>query len=83
MFNRCVDAIYPSGMPMTNPQLHRTNLNLHASDVAFLQHTYGYGWTEQARELLHQRVEQIKRERTASGRSPEMKEPQDEENIPD
>lgn len=49
---------------MTNPQLHRTNLNLHASDVAFLRHTYGYGWTEQARELLHQRVEQIKRERS-------------------
>ena len=44
---------------------HRTNLNLHASDVAFLRHTYGYGWTEQARELLHQRVEQIKRERAA------------------
>lgn len=48
-----------------NPTLHRTNLNLHASDVAFLQHIYGYGWTEQARELLHQRVEQIKRERAA------------------
>lgn len=44
---------------MTNPQLHRTNLNLHASDVAFLQHTYGYGWTEQARELLHQKIMEI------------------------
>lgn len=46
-----------------NPTLHRTNLNLHASDVAFLQHTYGYGWTEQARELLHQRVEQLRQQR--------------------
>ena len=46
-----------------NPQLHRTNLNLHASDVAWLRHTYGYGWTEQARELLHQKVEEIRQAR--------------------
>lgn len=48
---------------MTNPTLHRTNLNLRAEDVAWLTHTYGYGWTEQARELLHQRIEQIKASR--------------------
>jgi hypothetical protein len=48
---------------MTNPQHHRTNLNLRIEDVAWLQHTYGYGWTEQARELLHQRIEQIKAKR--------------------
>lgn len=49
-----------------NPTLHRTNLNLYATDVAFLQHTYGYGWTEQARELLHQKVEQLRQQREAA-----------------
>lgn len=33
--------------------LHRTNLNLYTSDVEYLRKHYGFGWTERAREALH------------------------------
>jgi hypothetical protein len=32
---------------------HRTNINLLQSDVDWLQHNYGYGWTEKVREIIH------------------------------
>jgi hypothetical protein len=37
-------------------RLHRTNLNLYTDDVEWLQKTYGYGWTEQAREIIHRHL---------------------------
>ena len=39
---------------------HRTNLNLYAEDVAFMQATFGRGWTEQARDIIHEEIKNIK-----------------------
>jgi len=38
------------------PELHRTNINLYASDVAYFQKRYGYGWTERVRDIVHEYV---------------------------
>jgi hypothetical protein len=38
------------------PDLHRTNINLYASDVAYFQRTYGHGWTEKVRDIIHKYV---------------------------
>ena len=38
---------------MTNDDLHRTNINLYATDVEWLRKKYGYGWTEKVREIIH------------------------------
>ena len=46
--------------------LHRTNINLHAADVAWLRRRYGYGWTEVVREWVASRVGFERRE--AAGR---------------
>ena len=35
---------------------HRTNLNLHATDVEFLQRRHGTGWTTIARDIIHAHV---------------------------
>ncbi len=43
-----------------NPTYHRTNLNLYAEDVAYMQHIYGRGWTEQARDIIHQELKHIR-----------------------
>ena len=40
--------------------LHRTNINLYSSDVEYLRKHYGFGWTERAREIIHQAVERTK-----------------------
>jgi hypothetical protein len=45
---------------MTHPQFHRTNLNLYTEDVAYMQKAYGRGWTEQARDIIHQEIKEIK-----------------------
>lgn len=45
---------------MPTSPFHRTNLNLYASDVAYMQHVYGRGWTEQARDIIHQELKAIK-----------------------
>ena len=37
--------------------LHRTNLNLYASDVDYLTKTYGPGWTGIVRNMIHTEVE--------------------------
>ena len=39
------------------PKLHRTNINLYEEDVEWLQKTYGYGWTERVREMLHKDIQ--------------------------
>lgn len=44
---------------MSDP-FHRTNLNLHRSDYEFLLARYGFGWTTQVRDLIHQRVEELR-----------------------
>ncbi len=44
-----------------NPTYHRTNLNLFTEDVAYMQHAYGRGWTEQARDIIHQEIKEIKK----------------------
>lgn len=36
--------------------LHRTNINLYAEDVDYLQSHSGPGWTEIIRELVHNYV---------------------------
>lgn len=36
--------------------LHKTNINLYASDVEWLKHVYGWGWSERIRNLVHAHV---------------------------
>ena len=45
--------------------LHRTNINLFSADVAYLRHTYGYGWTEVVREAIASYVREQKLTRGA------------------
>lgn len=40
---------------MTN-DFHRTNINLRREDVDWLVQTYGYGWTEKVRDIVHDYV---------------------------
>lgn len=39
--------------------LHRTNINLYAKDVEWLRNKYGYGWTEKARDIIHDYISHI------------------------
>jgi hypothetical protein len=47
---------------MTSGTLHRTNINLYEADCLWLEHRYGYGWTNQIRDLVHDWVRQQRRE---------------------
>lgn len=38
------------------PDFHRTNINLHATDVDWLVTNFGYGWTEKVRDVVHDYV---------------------------
>ena len=42
------------------PLYHRTNLNLYTTDVEYMQRVYGRGWTEHARDIIHQELKDIK-----------------------
>lgn len=46
---------------MDDQAKHRTNIYLFASDVAWLQHRFGYGWTEKVRDLVHNYVREKQR----------------------
>ena len=46
---------------MSDSDLHRTNINLYASDVEWLRNQYGWGWTERVREIIHEAVRQKRR----------------------
>lgn len=37
--------------------LHKTNINLYASDVEDMKRVYGYGWSEVVRKLVRQHLE--------------------------
>jgi len=41
---------------MTQSDFHRTNLNLFRTDVDWLVCTYGYGWTEKVRDIVHEHI---------------------------
>jgi hypothetical protein len=41
---------------MTTGDFHRTNINLLRTDVDWLVATYGYGWTEKVRDIVHDHV---------------------------
>ena len=44
-------------MPVrSDDPLRRCTLNLYESDCAFLEHTYGHGWTERVRQHIHNEV---------------------------
>ena len=45
---------------MSDSDLHRTNINLYASDVEWLRNQYGWGWTERVRDVLHEYVRDTK-----------------------
>lgn len=36
---------------------HRTNIYLFADDVAWLNHHFGWGWSEKVREIVHKFVQ--------------------------
>ncbi len=36
--------------------LHKTNINLYASDVEDMKRMYGYGWSEVVRNILRKHV---------------------------
>lgn len=44
------------------PDLHRTNINLFSNDVAWLNHRFGYGWTEKVREIVREYVKSHRQE---------------------
>lgn len=54
---------------MTHNDLHRTNINLYTTDVAYLRKQFGHGWTERVREMIASAVRDIKLrdKRTISG----------------
>lgn len=41
---------------MTDPSLHRTNINLYTADVEWLRARYGFGWTERVREIVRAHI---------------------------
>lgn len=45
--------------PKSDEPLEKTTLNLYAADCAMLRAHYGFGWTEQVRQMIHQRVQQF------------------------
>lgn len=51
-------------------KLHRTNINLYEEDVKFLESYHGYGWSNQVRDIVHDRVKALQTEA--------QKEPKDE-----
>ena len=48
---------------METAEHHRTNINLHASDVTYLRNHYGHGWTERVRDIVHTFIQNRKRAR--------------------
>ena len=42
------------------PLFHRTNLNLYTTDVEFMRRVFGRGWTEHARDIIHQELKAVK-----------------------
>ena len=52
---------------MSNSDLHRTNINLFSTDVAWLRSTYGHGWTEVVREAIASYVRDQKASRSPKG----------------
>ena len=38
--------------------LHKITLNLYEEDIKALAHSYGYGWSEIVRELVHEHLKQ-------------------------
>lgn len=43
-------------------KLHRTNINLYEEDVKFLESYHGYGWSNQVRNIVHERVKALQAE---------------------
>jgi hypothetical protein len=39
---------------------HRTNINLYRSDFEYLLAKFGYGWTQEIREVVHRYVESLR-----------------------
>jgi hypothetical protein len=54
------DIVQKALRSLPNPTFHRTNLNLYAEDVVYMQQLFGRGWTEQARDIIHQELKSIK-----------------------
>jgi len=49
-------------MPVrSDDPLRRVTLNLYEADCAWLETTYGHGWTERVRQHIHHEVEMRKR----------------------
>lgn len=39
--------------------LRKVTMNFYEADCKLLESTYGFGWTEQVRQMIHQRVTQF------------------------
>lgn len=44
-------------------QLHKVTLNLYVSDVVAFRQRYGFGWSEQIRNVVHLNVKDWERQR--------------------
>lgn len=44
-------------------KIHRTNINLWAEDVEYLRRIFGFGWTNQVRDMVQKKVQEIKAKR--------------------
>lgn len=52
---------------MSLRKVHRTNINLWAEDVEYLRRIFGYGWTNQVRDLVSKKVKEIQAKRLEIG----------------
>jgi len=44
-------------------KIHRTNINLWVEDVEYLRRIFGFGWTNQVRDMVQKKVQEIKAKR--------------------
>ena len=48
-------------------KIHRTNINLYLDDVEYLRKVFGFGWTNQVRDLVSKKVKDLQAKRLETG----------------
>ena len=48
-------------------KIHRTNINLYLDDVEYLRKVFGFGWTNQVRDLVSKKVKDLQAKRIETG----------------
>lgn len=50
--------------PHPDAPLRKTTLNLYLADVSVLERHYGFGWSEQVRQIVHRHVQTLSKHKT-------------------